>query len=157
MNSRTTNPSLDYAFAPLNNWFRCSGLEATEMRGADRRSGIAFPHNRFRRHRHRRPRPAPALPQSASFTCFPNWTACAYLRMAHRAIEWRLWCHVLPRFRNDIEFMLDSLVPKYPTILLETPGTFVRARTRKGGEIRKGKGAPPVWTDGRREGEREEG
>ena len=39
------------------------------------------------------------------------------------------------------------------TIFSATPGTFVRARTRKGGEIRKGKALP----SGRKKGEREGG
>ena len=156
MNSRTTNPSLDYAFAPLNNWFRCSGLEATERRGADRRSGIAFPHNRFRRHRHRRLRRV-RLPPSRSPPVLP----ASQTGLRARTCGW-----YTGRLRGDCGVMccfsfITILNPscqirprpihhcRASTIFSETPGTFVRARTRKGGEIRKGKGkGAPVWTNG---------
>ena len=154
---------MDYAFAPLNNWFRCSGLEATERRGADRRSGIAFPHNRFRRHRHRRPRRV-RLPPSRSPPVLP----ASQTGLRARTCGWHTGrlrgdcgvmccfsfitilnpsCQIRPR---PIHYRLKC---QASTIISETPGTFVRARTRKGGEIRKGKALP----SGRKKGEREGG
>ena len=123
VNSRTTNPSLDYAFAPLNNWFRCSGLEATERRGADRRSGIAFPHNRFRRHRHRRLRRV-RLPPSRSPPVLPasqtglRARTCGWYtgRLCGECVD----MHVVLLFRNDIDRLYAY--KKCQNIIHNSPG-----------------------------------
>ena len=67
-----------------------------------------------------------------------------------------MWCSSF--VTTLIDFTRTKSAKISYTIPLETPGTFVRARTRKGGEIRKGKGkGAPVWTDGRKKGAREGG